>query len=113
MVAHFGETKWVVKCYELPCDEVISDMDHMTSTAYCDSSQSPGDEVYLFKLKLKKHFVPLVFSCFCIAVIITTRCCVPLVLVLCCRVALFFNVFKSGASMSLRSVYLKRANPSG
>lgn len=66
--------------------------------------QSPGDEVYLFKPK---------FSCFCIAVIITTRCCVPLVLVLCCRVALFFNVFKSGASMSLGSVYLKRANPSG
>ena len=75
--------------------------------------QSPGDEVYLFKPKLRKHFVPLVFSCFCIAVIITTRCCVPLVLVLCCRVALFFNVFKSGASMSLGSVYLKRANPSG
>ena len=65
--------------------------------------QSPGDEVYLFKPKL---------SCFCIAVIITTRCCVPLVLVLCCRVALSFNVFKSRASMSLGSVYLKRANPS-
>ena len=65
--------------------------------------QSPGDEVYLFKPK---------FSCFCIAVIITTRCCVPLVLVLCCRVALSFNVFKSRASMSLGSVYLKRANPS-
>ena len=65
--------------------------------------QSPGDEVYLFKPK---------FSCFCIAVIITTRCCVPLVLVLCCRVALSFNVFKSRASMSLGSVYLKRTNPS-
>lgn len=65
--------------------------------------QSPGDEVYLFKPK---------FSCFCIAVIITTRCCVPLVLVLCCRVAPSFNVFKSRASMSLGSVYLKRANPS-